>query len=296
MLPPSFTREHPCPAKVNLQLAVTGRRADGFHNLVSVVAPIELSDQLLVSWDPSASVDQIEFAGMQLEGTDSTVGKALQLFRRQIGLSGGGFQISITKHIPSGGGLGGGSSDAVGLLQVLTERFGVQDDYDWPALSLHIGSDCPLFWPQMPVLMSGRGECIEPLPKVLWKRFCGHRLILFKPGFGISTPEAFARLATHGLYDPEVTREAVLETWEASGARLPPGRSTFERLMAIWMPTFPLVLREVSALMGEEARLSGSGSTCFVIAPEEEAINFRLRAVLKAVWGHPYSMMETRLK
>ena len=146
----------PCPAKLNLLLAVTGRRADGFHELVSLVAPVELGDTLTV--EPALEFSLTCDAPTLPVDDTNLVLKAAQAFRVATSWRGGA-RFALTKRIPSGAGLGGGSSDAATALLALNRLAG---EPLAPAalaqVAAEVGSDCALFLPGGPVVMRGRGD------------------------------------------------------------------------------------------------------------------------------------------
>ena len=150
------------PAKLNLFLAVTQRRADGFHDLVSMAAPLAWGDELM-----TAPAD-----GFALECDDPAVPadetnlvlKAARAFREATGWRGGA-KFRLTKRVPPWAGLGGGSSNGVTALRALNGLAGNPLGADALAsLAVQLGSDCALFLQNGPVVMRGRGERLEPLP------------------------------------------------------------------------------------------------------------------------------------
>ena len=198
------------PAKINLFLAVTGRRSDGFHDLVSVVAPLDFGDTLRV--EPAARFS-IVCENSEVPGDETNlVLKAARAFAMATKW-GGAATFFLEKRIPMGAGLGGGSSDAVAALRALNQLAGPQ--YALPpealaATAVQLGSDCPLFLHGVPVVMRGRGERVTPLPESVARRLQGRRVLLFKPGFGIATPWAYGQLAAAapGSYLPSSDAEA----------------------------------------------------------------------------------------
>lgn len=173
------------PAKVNLTLRVLRRRADGFHDLESVVAAIGLTDTLTVrlATDLSLSCQGLEVSS----GDDNLVLKAARLLRETCAVRGGA-QVRLEKRIPLGRGLGGGSSDgaaALAALNVLWECGLARDEL--ARLGARVGSDVPLFLGSPVCVMRGRGERIEPL---------AHRprwwVALAWPPYGLPTAQVYA--------------------------------------------------------------------------------------------------------
>ena len=152
------------PAKLNLFLAITGRRPDGFHELVSLVAKVDLGDTLHA--EPAADFS-LKCPGAVLPVDDSNlVLKAARAFGGATGWTGGA-KFVLEKRIPVGAGLGGGSSDAVAALLALNRLADAKHRLTPERLAdvaAEIGSDCPLFLPDGPVVMRGRGDRITTVP------------------------------------------------------------------------------------------------------------------------------------
>lgn len=286
------------PAKINLTLAVTGRRSDGFHDLHSIVAQTEFGDQIEVIWEPDGgAADGFELLEGELPGGDNSLLQAARLFREVTGLGSGSLCLRLWKRIPLGAGLGGGSSNAAATLRALGRIFPDEAaGHDWARLSAGIGSDCPLFFCTEPVLMQGRGELIEPLPSELADRLSGRPVLLFKPGFSISTPEAYRRLAAASLYTPLAKAESLLTAWASTGSALPDPCNDFERLARRWMPSLGLVLDRLRERAGLDTRLSGSGSACFAFAESGSFDTTLIGDELKSAWGPRHWLTSTRLK
>jgi len=298
-----------CPAKVNLSLAVLGRRDDGFHALHSIVSQLEFGDTLRTEWDPDGKVedDQTGFhrhgtpgPGSQMEEIaerDNTVSKAIQLFREAAKLQEGSIQIQIEKRIPTGAGLGGGSSDAVAALKSIEMLLGdTSVGVDFPRLSSAIGSDCPLFYFDGPVVMEGRGELISELDETLAKRFRGKSMILFKPSYSINTGEAYRRMAAGKTYSNSGEVRKLMLDWESGDEALPPQWNDFERVCSLWIPDLAVVFRRLREIHGLDARLSGSGSACFLLTDNPEAEGRILEEELVRAWGDSHWMELSELK
>lgn len=286
-----------CPAKINLSLAVLGKREDGFHALHSVVAQTAFGDDLSVEWDPDCQQgDSVVIEGADLKGKDSTVWQALQIFRHAADLQSGGFRIHLSKRIPIGAGLGGGSSNATGLFRALQELLPeLSANLDWPGMAGQVGSDCPLFLHQDPVIMEGRGERIRPLDEALSSRIASQPVILFKPAFSTPTGEAYQRLAKGGFYRPEGDVERDMLGWANSSDMLPPRWNDFERLVEHWLPSLAVVLNRLRTVHGLDARMSGSGSACFVFAKDSTFTMNSLQEELASAWGRAFWIVETVL-
>lgn len=286
------------PAKINLSLAITGRRPDGFHELVSVVARLGSGDTLhaeRVAEDGRLTL-VCDAEGVPTDGSNLIL-KAAAKFVEATGWR-GGVRFVLEKRIPVGAGLGGGSSNAVAALRALERLSGVALDPEGRhALAASLGSDCPLFWHDGPVVMRGRGERLDTLPDGAARRIAGRRVLVFKPEFGVSTPWAYQALAARpDWYASAEAEESRLAAWIADSAA-PAERlliNTLERpVFAKWvaLPTMLAWLRERHGL---DARMSGSGSACFALLQTDtdaaEAI-----ATVREGWGESAFVQATTL-
>ena len=149
-------------AKLNLSLAITGRRADGFHELVSLVAPIALADTLTLDVGRPLSLT-CDDAALPVDGTNLVLKAAAAYARRRPAAPTGHFHL--TKRVPHGAGLGGGSADAAAALRLLDRASG---DPLGPAaleaLAAEVGSDCPFFVRGQAAVMRGRGCLLYTSP------------------------------------------------------------------------------------------------------------------------------------
>jgi 4-diphosphocytidyl-2-C-methyl-D-erythritol kinase len=155
------------PAKLNLTLEVTGRRPDGYHELVTVMQTIDLADRVRLDEAPSLEIDISgeKQLGVPVEGPRNLAFKAAQALAAAVGLANAGASIQLEKNIPAGMGLGGGSTDAAAVLRGLCTLWRL--DLDAAVLNdiaASIGSDVPFFLHGGAALVTGRGECVEPLP------------------------------------------------------------------------------------------------------------------------------------
>ena len=310
------------PAKVNLFLAITGRRPvvasrgdigtpsvcagtagigrpDGFHELVSVVAQLDFGDTLsaevgaggegfsLSCNDPDLPIDE-----------DNLVLKAARAFAERTGWK-AGVRFRLEKRIPAGAGLGGGSSDAAATLRLLSRS---AETNLTPAqlsdIAAQIGSDCPLFLAEGPVIMRGRGEQITPLPDSAVRRMRGRRVLVFKPGFSIATAWAYQQLAAAapGSYLRGPDAERRIADWVNDSA------SPLEALLFNNMepPAFrkyvalPVMLELLRQRFGVAAGMSGSGSACFALLPDTYDAGPVIAAIQDG-WGTSAFILQARL-
>jgi 4-diphosphocytidyl-2-C-methyl-D-erythritol kinase len=194
------------PAKVNLFLRVTARRADGYHELASLFQTINLFDTLSIKF---AEHDILSCSDSKIP-TDSSnlVWKAVEAFRKRTGFS-QKLEINLVKRIPIQAGLGGGSGNAATTLWALNELVGRPlSTTELLSLSADVGSDVPFFFSQGTAFCTGRGEFVKEvsLPQNI-------SFYLVKPAYGLSTPQVFKALDIGALpqRNPEVSLQKFLE-------------------------------------------------------------------------------------
>ena len=190
------------PAKVNLTLAVIGPRDDGFHDLHSVMVPLDLADRLSVAVLPPGREDTLHVTGHDPGPVaDNLVLRAIREARLAAHPAWGRQEpppplaARLDKRIPVAAGLAGGSSDAAAAADAALEAWGVTlDPGARHALAARLGSDVPFFLAGGPALVEGRGERLSPLPWLRDADGANDRpgLLLLTPSCGLSTPAAFA--------------------------------------------------------------------------------------------------------
>ena len=179
------------PAKLNIRLKITGCRSDGYHELVSIMVPVDLFDHLDVKLIEEPRID-ITCRGFSAPATaDNLVCRAAQSFFSQIGW-GKGLSIVLTKKIPVAAGLGGGSSDAASILMALNQILCPSrplSSKSMAELALKLGADVPFFLEQSPCIARGIGEILEPIQK--WPPFF---YVIIMPDISISTAKVYQAL------------------------------------------------------------------------------------------------------
>ncbi len=280
------------PAKINLFLAVVGKRTDGFHDIVSLVAPLDFGDSIRASVIPSGIGLQLSCSDPDLPiDSSNLVYKAAQLYLERFKIN-AFVSVHIDKRIPIGAGLGGGSSNAASTLLALDRLFGMAKSEEIHALAEKIGSDCPMFLHQGPSILRGRGERVEALENDSLGLSQEKTICLFKPSFSVSTTWAYERMAE----DP--SNYASAEQAEAALGGLPSTHIEFKSLLynsfeKILFPKFPaleLLLKEIRGPLGLPALVSGSGSGCFAICESENVA--KLRELVYDSWG-PKAFFQT---
>ncbi|KAL7084681.1 hypothetical protein ACP275_14G236500 [Erythranthe tilingii] len=177
------------PCKINVFLRITGKRADGYHDLASLFHVISLGDKINFSLSPSEETDRLlaNVPGVPLDDKNLII-KALNLFRRKTGID-NYFSIHLDKKVPTGAGLGGGSSNAATALWAANQfSGGIATEKELQEWSSEIGSDIPFFFSRGAAYCTGRGEVVEdispPIPLDL-------PMVLIKPQEACSTAEVY---------------------------------------------------------------------------------------------------------
>ena len=263
----------PC-AKINLGLYVTERRPDGYHNLQTVFYPIPLCDELEVAFAESKSplsasciggfpvlCDTLEMEGIHLEGPvdDNLVMRAVRLLRDE-GHAIPPLRIRLCKHIPSGAGLGGGSSDAAYMLCLVNTlcQLGLSDD-ELERLAARLGADCAFFVRHRPVYATGIGDQFSPISLDLR----GWWLLLIKPDDFISTREAYANV--HPRLPRHLLTESILHPLTEWPTLI---GNDFEESVFPQHPTVAHIKQQLYAAGAHYAAMSGSGSSVFGLFSE----------------------------
>ena len=276
------------PAKVNLTLAVLGTRADGFHDLHSVMVPLDLADRLSASVAPSGEADSLHVDGFDPgPESDNLVVRAIAAAPRAARPAWGRHEpppplaARLDKRIPVAAGLAGGSSDAAAAADAALEAWGVALDPETRhALFAGLGSDVPFFLGSGPALVEGRGERLTPLP---WLRDADAAhdrpgLLLVTPAVAISTPAAFrawdegartgggaARLASAHLAEELRTGLRVADLL-ARASVLAAANDLAPAAIAVEPALVPFK-RALLRLLGRPVGLSGSGPSHWALYP-----------------------------
>jgi 4-diphosphocytidyl-2-C-methyl-D-erythritol kinase len=179
-------------AKVNLGLRITEKRPDGFHNIETVFYPIPVKDALEIVPLLQGGDFRLTTSGINLDSNseNNLVTRAFKLFQQSYSIK-KGFDVYLHKAIPSGAGLGGGSSDAAFMLKLLSEETGLNCDLDvLEFLASQLGSDCPFFIKNLPVFATGTGNVFENINVSLK----GYYIVLVKPDIHVPTAEAYSNV------------------------------------------------------------------------------------------------------
>lgn len=239
------------PAKVNLALHITGRRADGYHLLDSLVVFADIADRIKVRRADTLSLRITgPFAVDVPRGDDNLVLRAARLLSK-----GQGAEIELEKNLPAASGVGGGSSDAAATLRALAKLWGVKLPPTEAVLSL--GADMPVCLLARSARMRGIGEIIDLLPQPL-----PVNMLLVNPGVSVSTPQVFKQLKRLENPPLPIFPSFVSVQDVANYAAL--CRNDMEDAAIILEPVIANVLEALDHQEGcLLSRMSGSGATCF---------------------------------
>ena len=262
------------PAKINLSLHVTGRRADGYHLLDSLVAFADIGDRLEARAAPALSLQVTGplAEGVPLDGSNLVLKAALALNQH-----GKGASLVLHKHLPAAAGIGGGSSDAAAALRILASLW----DCPMPTADevLALGADVPVCLVGQACRMAGIGEVITAVPRLPCVP-----AVLVNPRVDVPTPQVFKALRNR---DNAPMPEAIPQFHDvaALAAWLRGQRNDLEAPAQQAQPVIGTVLAALSAAPGALlARMSGSGATCFAL---HESADSAARAARTLAEQHP---------
>jgi 4-diphosphocytidyl-2-C-methyl-D-erythritol kinase len=241
-------------AKINIGLHVVSKRPDGYHNLETVFYPVPLSDALEMA---ETGQEGIQLSGIPVEGAqdDNLVLKAYRLLKNEFGLP--PVQFHLHKVIPTGAGLGGGSSDAAFTLKMLNDYFSLGlTPEELSTFAVQIGADCTFFINNKPSFATGIGNILTPVDLDL----SGYKILILKPEVAVSTADAYKNMiSTQPAFHLPDLLKLPPEQWKGKVV------NDFEKSI---FPHFPEVenwkkkLYDLGALY---ASMSGSGSAVFGI-------------------------------
>ena len=250
-------------AKINLGLHVISRRPDGYHNLETIFYPLDLRDALEIIPGSSSGSNEHRFfqTGNAIEGTpdENLVMKALRLISAKKKIP--PIDIHLLKKIPTGAGLGGGSSDAAFMLRLLNDTFSLGYTHkQLRGLAAQLGADCPFFIDNTPSYATGIGDKLKPVEINLDPYF----LLLVKPDIAVSTKEAYGMITPR---KPELSLKKIIKMpvtdwrgWMINDLEIP----IFRKYPEIW-----LIKEQMVHLGAIYASMSGSGSAVFGIFEKE---------------------------
>lgn len=248
-------------AKINLTLEVFGERADGYHALRSLVVPVSLADTIeILPEGDGAIVSDSPYP-------DDLCIKAAKALRDALGHDSSlGASIRTEKHIPAGGGLGGGSADAAAVLLALNELWGAGlDRARLCEVAAEVGSDVPALVLGGPVLMEGRGENVSKFGE-----FPPFSLVLASPGVFSSTKEVYANCQSRMTDDPAILYNMRLSLQSGDCERIAAAAVNDLALSACRLhPEIAATMDSLRECGVAHPSMTGSGSTVFGLVPND---------------------------
>ena len=271
------------PAKVNLFLKITAIRDDGYHELYSLFAFLDLADCLEISKSDhfSLSFDGEFAANLARNPKDNILTKTIDLFHQQFGIS-RNLAIKLTKNIPIGSGLGGGSSDSASLMMALNQIYNLNLSKDQLIeISLKLGSDIAFFLQDRACLIAGRGEIMlksydfEPIP-----------VLIINPKISISTKEVYQR------FDRQFRGKATDKVIFEQNVKNFLSNDIFNLIKNIdndlLNPAVTIVakIKEILSAITRQngcqlAKMSGSGASCFGVFLKDKDLDLAYNNLIK---------------
>jgi len=266
------------PAKVNLFLHVTARRADGYHLLDSLAVFGPAADHLSATPDEALSLTLSgPFGGALSAEPDNLVLRAARALAAGRPL---GARLHLEKHLPVASGIGGGSADAAAALRLLNRLWGTGlDEAALAELALPLGADIPVCIASRPARMQGVGEVISAAPTLP-----GFGMTLVNPGVPVATPDVFR--ARQGGFSPP----AILpERWPSAAHMAEDLALLSNDLEAPALSLCPVIAEVLAALRAQPgcllARMSGSGATCFGLFAKPAQAEDAAQAMRRNWWA-----------
>jgi 4-diphosphocytidyl-2-C-methyl-D-erythritol kinase len=243
------------PAKLNIRLKVTGRRPDGYHDLVSIMVPVALFD--LLEFRTLCGGIRLACDGTAVpEGPENLVFRAACAFFTRTGIR-AGISIRLFKRIPVAAGMGGGSSDAAATLLALNRLWSEPlKATELEDLAAGLGADVPFFIHCRPSVARGIGDILEPL-----REWPGYWYVIVRPPFEVSTAWAFGRLKLKLTSDEG---ESIINFLGPDFTRFPDLlENDLERVTAAEFPVIETIKGRLLEAGAEGAMMTGSGPTVF---------------------------------
>jgi 4-diphosphocytidyl-2-C-methyl-D-erythritol kinase len=253
------------PAKINLTLEILAKRADGYHEVRMLMAGVSLADELSFEAAPGLSLS-CDLPGLDCSEKNLVL-RAARALQKVLGREAGA-KIHLTKRIPLGGGLAGGSTDAAATLKGLNQLWeGGLDRDALRRIAAELGSDVPFCLEGGWAYATGRGEQLETLPAP-----DDLHLVLANPGFEVSTQWAYSKVGTLSLSKRNVSREAfqAIQTKNIPALDL----ATINDLEKVTSAHYPDIVRLEQTFLAEGAlisRMSGSGPTVWGLFKDADA-------------------------
>ncbi len=248
-------------AKINLYLKLTGKRPNGYHELESLFAFLDLHDELEVSLSDKLSLEIAGEFAPALVVQENILVKILDFFATNYKIS-RHLKIKLTKNIPLGAGLGGGSSNGAYFMKILNELFALNlSKEELQKISINFGSDLAFFFEDRASIIKGCGEIILPYPT-----FEPILAILINPKINLATKQVFEKF--NDEFSKQNTIAELQKTPVLDLIKNFPNDLTKPAISIV-----PVIAEILDELKNETAKMSGSGASCFAIFENSEAQN-----------------------
>lgn len=270
------------PAKINLFLVVLRRRPDGFHDIFSLLCPIGLYDHIQLTFDRAKI--EVRCSDDRIPQDDANLAfTAARLLFGRLNID-SGVRIHIDKNIPPGAGLGGGSSNAAGVLVALNRHFGEPlSQRELMRLGQRIGADVPFFVFRQPALASGIGEQLEA-----YAGLRNFQVLLVNPGFAVSTKEVYEQLNLRlTKCKKKITRSLLKKSGFSAARHL---CNDLETVTAAMYPELNAVKNQMMQQGALGALMSGSGPTVFGLFEDSDKARKAKRVFDRKNRWHVYSV------
>jgi len=259
------------PAKINLFLHISGKRDDGYHEIMSHISPVSLWDEIFFKFNKPEIKISCSHA-LVPENEKNLAWQAARIFFEKTGIKKGVF-ISIDKNIPVGAGLGGGSSNSAFVLKALNEHYGRPlSKKELMKAGLEIGSDVPFFISCKPAIATGRGEILSPVKKLL-----KYKVILVQFDFHVSTAHVYKKLNLALTKCEKINKHS-----HFNGSKFDPALHLCNDLETVTAAEHPVIEDAKRYLIDNGAKgalMSGSGPTVFGLFSSQKRAEGALRAL-----------------
>jgi len=283
MIPKPINRRIQAPAKINFLLKVVGKRSDGYHNLVSIMVPVDLCDSIHLHSTQKPGI-QLTCRGLPLpSGEKNLVFRAAETFYRDAGIS-PRIRLTLDKVIPVAAGLGGGSSDAAVTLLALNDHHQKPVSQErLAAIAANLGADVPFFLYRRPCIATGIGDMLEPLDS--WPRMW---YLIVKPACSISTEWVYRnfKMELTSTTTKDILFYLKKQPFEIS-------RLLENDLEKVTAAHFPVILTIKKALLeagAAGASMSGSGPSVFGVFTDRDRMNDAARVVSSLELGQVFAV------
>ena len=254
------------PCKLNIGLEIISKRADGFHNLETVMYPVPLYDIIEID---SISVNQFEFTQsgilVNTDTTDNLVYKAWTLLNSEYHF--GGIKVHLHKQIPMGAGLGGGSANAATMIKMLNQLFNLSiSNEEMEQKAAQLGSDCPFFIRNTPVFAYNTGTDFLDLALNL----STYHLVIIKPDVSVSTQQAYSGIKPKKAnINLQTLSELSIDEWQDKVV------NQFENHIFSQLPELEKIKEKLYNYGAVYSAMSGSGSAIYgLFKSEPNKLNF----------------------